>query len=234
MLHLKTLYRIATVNGMAAFRLASSTTHPIRAELSTPKTIYCCVFCTLLAVIALAITYIRLITIILVRTDNFVGHIIYPAHVALGAMFTSLMCLFQVIHRKDYVRMINKSVALAELVAFAAQIPFRMTFFDRYCLRIYSTRVTVILLQVLISFTPMVGEIMYGREVMRNAMFAFVLYSHMLRTFFGLMFFCSLLVGLQLYRDVNMHIEEVFNRMDDREIGKGKHGRMQLYCDLSD
>lgn len=143
-----------------------------------------------------------------------------------------ISCFFQVIRRYDYIRLINKSVALSKLIA--DQTPPRSAFFGLTCQRLYKTRIAVALLQTAVLFLPLtllVNKLGNGRIIF----FSYVIYTHTIRTIFGVAFYGSLLVVLQFYRDVNLRIESLIDEMMEVQVNVASiYGRMQRYCDLSD
>lgn len=230
----KILHSLAMINAMAAIRISS--TRPIRIELSIFLTIYCYVFCTIVVAVVFTITLKRLTSIILFKTNTFIGHFTYIFQVTQSALATSVMFFCQVIYRKDYMRLINKGLALYKLIiAEAPQTPHKNGLFDKYCIGLYKIRCQVTLFQLLILLIPLVVDLLNGEDIIDNIKFTFVLYTHIIRTIFGIMFFCSMLVILQFYRNVNNRIQVVVDRISKVQHSvKGKHGRMQAYCEISD
>lgn len=233
--NIKVLYLLATINGMAAFRL--SFRHPIIADLSYPRTIYCYAFSTLILVLIAIITKARIVEIILHRDDKFVGNLIFLVQLTVSALATAILCFFQVVRRHDYVRLINKCLVLHQMIAAqnSKNKPPSSSFFDCYCLGLYKMHIAVTVFQVALMLSPLLANDLNGDNSNLKVPFVFVLYTHILRTFFGLIFFGSMLVVLQLFRDVNGRIGSIMDDMDSVQTSVNRvHGRMQRYCDLSD
>lgn len=222
-------HHIATIFGMTAFRFRL--TKPFHAESSTPRFIYSSVLSIFAVVIVIPTMKLQIIDG-LRRGDKFINTFIFLLIACLSALAMVNLCFFQAKHRNDYVRLINKSVALNKLIA--AQIPKRSEYFDPVCQRKYNRRMLVALLQTTVLVLPltiMVNQLKSGRIFM----FVFVLYTHLIRTIFGVAFYGSMLVVLQLYRDVNGRIERLIDDMIKVQVNVGSgFKKMQRYCELSD
>lgn len=216
---------------MVAFRVSFKKS--IRAEIATAKTVYCYAFSTIIIIIVVIFARGRILVIIADKNEKFVGNFILLIQIALSALAISILGFFQVIHRNDYVRLINKLVDLNRSIK--AQTTYEEEFIDRYCLRLYNIRLSVTLLQVSILLCPLVGDIVDGEEWKNVISFLFILYTHVTRTIFDFMIFGSMLVVLQLYRDINRRTEIIMDNLANVQTSTvGRNGRMQIYCDLSD
>lgn len=226
-------YYLATVNAMLAFRLSS--TRPWKAELCTTRTLYCYVFSTLMAML-LPSSQMKILLNIKRPQEKFVGTFVFLLQIVLSAVTTVFMFYFQVIQRHGYVRIINKIVTLNELIK--TQTAEKTTFFDPCCQKLYWTRIAVALVQVsvlMVSLIGFIGQLAGDSWLIPTLFFIFVLYTHTVHIIFSLIFIGSMMVMLQLYRDVNGKIEQLIDvvlTVQGSDIGG--HGRMQRYCDLSD
>lgn len=230
-LKLSILYFLTTINALAPYRLYLKS--PIHAETCALRTIYCYTISSIIFVIVLFNSYTQIITIIVARDDKFVGFIIFLIQILVTASATSILCFFQVIHRHDFVRRINKCVELNKLIK--SKTLNQHAFLDQFCIRVSNIRMCVSLFQVAILMLPMVGESIDGQDAYRLLTFFFVSYTHCIRTIYDFMFFGGMLIVLQFYRDVNCRIKSIMSDTEHLQTSDfGFHRRMQVYCDLSD
>lgn len=225
------LHRVATLTGMAAFRLSKS--RPTYAEPSTARTIYC--YSQIIVALIFAIPTIEIQIIdTFKKDDKFINTFVFLLLIILSGLDMAILGFFQPIRRFDYIRLINKSFDLGRMIA--DQIPPRSTFFGLTCQRLFNIRISVALLQSAVIVVPLTISVNKRGNDGRILLFSYVMFTHTIRAVFGVAFYGGMLVILQFYRDVNVRIERLIDEMMDVQVNVAisVYGRMQRYCDLSD
>lgn len=232
------LYWIGKINGLVPFKMSYNPTKALCSNLTLAYSLL--YFIAMLYLLPhIQYTVVNKITM----HDKLVVTLVFLLQVILSC-FQYFVIYFNLIYnRHRYVRLINEAIVieqyhhqlLAKSATVSSVVQMKNIVVGFVCKTLYRWKIVAIIVQVICLLIPIYGFTKRSHDITMTVKYIFIVYVHIIKLYFGLIYFCGLLFSYQMYCILNVNVNRVVNDIVSVSgcIGK-KQMKMQMYCTLSD